>query len=174
MRETLVDPLYRNVQKIHTSTEQNAFRIDEDRILDTPGDGACFFRSIAYALSGDPRYLQCDDADAKRALQQLREQFVEVVIRCWDTEFNDLPMSTIVEVEHGVNTRERYRQFMSRPDAWAGQPEVYVAQYICGGLAVYQPKGGQIVRMQRYGTTGSESLTVFYDGRTHYCAVERR
>ena len=143
-------------------------------VLETRGDGACFFRSIAYALKPDERYLESYDAETLSELRRIRQSFVSKVIELWDTGLFDggTKLRDLVRMEHGKDTRDSYREYMSEQSTWAGQPEVLVAQDIYqGGLTVFQRVDDGFLK-KRYGT-GPTSLKIFYNGTDHYSAVEQ-
>lgn len=164
------------IDQYHCENKPNEMN-DEVEVLDTKGDGACFFRSIRYAETGQDRYRQSNDDITSCDLQQVRDRFVNMVIYHWDTELfgpDTLKLSNLVHFEHGKNTKESYIEYMTDPTTWAGQPEVFVAQYIYGGITVYSRRlsDGRLLAA-RYGSTEPTTVHTFYNGINHYNAVRK-
>lgn len=148
--------------------------------IDTKGDGACFFRSIGYSRSKDPRFLNDDDELTMYYLQIIRDRIVQKVIEMWNQQIHGLTMSKLVYLEHHhkkIKSREEYESYMSRPFSWAGQPEVLAAAECYKGLEVYQEdtRSGENPKRfvkHTYGDHQNRKVKVFFNGTNHYTAVE--
>ena len=156
----------------HRDSQRGAQNMtNQVRPLDTKGDGACFFRAIAYALTNEDRFRHGNDNRTKSYLRSIRIRFVEAVIQAWNDDVLDsLKLRDIVGFEHDKHTPEEYRKYMELPDTWAGQPEVMVAGNIYG-LTVYQKQDGQFVKHTYGNGKRKQGLHIFFNGSNHYSAL---
>lgn len=138
-------------------------------ILETIGDGACFFRAIAYADTKEVRFTNSTDKKTMDDLLEYRDKFVHKVVEKWDQNIGEaLRMCDIVMIEHGTETIDGYIEYMIQPGTWATQAEVIVGGDILGGLTVYQKPGGKWLKH----TYGRENVcAIFYNGFDHYSAI---
>lgn len=181
------DAKQEEVSRLADDLKDSSAQDVEDQIIPTGGDGACFFRAIAYLLSprADRRALlgtghaAMGEKWVTTELRRLRREFVDGVVEKWDDDVApSYLMEDLVKDEHGVRGVDEYRRFMECHASWAGQPEVYVApQIIRGTLTVHvtrDQRGRAVHQSHSYGTRadGPQDMHVHLDRSVgHYSAT---
>ena len=107
--------------------------------MSVPGDGACFFHSLAHILIMEGNLNQNRNALAKK----LRKQCVDWLENNLDFTISQIGMTIREEIEeavrHCVTTKcghyknvNKYLEYMRKNKAYAGQIEIYAMSYYLG------------------------------------------
>ena len=138
----------------------------------TAGDGACFFRAIAYAESGFKPFLTSTSADIIQNLGRIRVRIMNWVVTNWNLDIaSNIKMHDIVRFQHGergVNTQENYQEYMGKHITYAAQPEVIAAGNIYG-LTIFS-MWNNAIRTSKY---GNGSLHIYFNGINHYSGMQQ-
>ena len=128
----------------------------------TAGDGSCFFRALAYSLTGNHRYLLSQTDEVTDYLRDLRSKIVNKVVSKWDK------YREFVFIVHKKRDKNEYHEYMSNPTTYVDATEVVAASEIHPGISIYRPRRRHYLATNQTPRKMPQLYHIHYNGRNHY------
>lgn len=166
----LSERTYRDAPNISSASGRNLTK------LAIKSDGMCLFRAfrvgMASVFGSDRERLHTIAFGEDSETQRLREQVVNRVLDIWhEIVMDSIAVKSLVEWDYGTETKQAYKEYMSRPDSWGGQAEMIALGDLFKTNVVVIYEDGRIHSPKLLNRNFSAVVHIWFNGTNHFQAM---